>query len=56
MDYKFLDKVLDQLVRETTIDIRMKEEYIPPRPLTHILPSFLPLSSYLLFSSFSDTL
>ena len=29
MDYKFLDKVIDQLVRETTIDYD-EERFLPP--------------------------
>ena len=42
MDYKFLDKVLDQLVRETTID--MDEGRIYPPFLFSLLPhrSFFP--------------
>ena len=49
MDYKFLDKVLDQLVRETTIDMDEGRIY-PPTSLNPYPPSFLPLSSLLPFS------
>ena len=38
MDYKFLDKVLDQLVRETTID------YENDRIFTPFSPNSLPVS------------
>ncbi len=41
MDYKFLDKVLDQIVRETTID--MDEGRIYPPTSLHSLTSSLTL-------------
>ena len=52
MDYKFLDKVVDQIVRETRIDYNEKKIYYPfsfyPLPL---LTSIYPPS---LYSSFFE--
>jgi hypothetical protein len=40
MDYKFLDKVLDQIVSETEIDHEWGRLYTPFFPLHSISPTF----------------
>ena len=52
MDYKFLNKVIDQLVRETEIDY--DRGVIESPFLFYLFPSFLLLISYHPLSSFSD--
>ena len=54
MDYKFLDKVLDQLVRETTIDMDEGRIY-PPTSLSLVSYFLLPFNISL-SSSFSFTI
>jgi hypothetical protein len=48
MDYKFLDKVIDQLVRETEIHTEFGRIYTPisSTPLRHPFPFSSPLFSF----------
>ena len=51
MDYKFLHKVVDQIVRETEIDYGIGEIQFPFRPVTSSLLAFT-IDPSPLFSSF----
>ena len=55
MDYKFLDKVIDQIVNETTIDYDNEGVNFPfsVHPISNTYPSPVHRSPFSVFSSFS---
>ena len=55
MDYKFLDKVIDQIVRETRIDYNeLSPTLYTPFPYPPLLISFSTFPPRFLFSSFTN--